>query len=289
MAQAEQLSPASGGTNAASAAQQVPSKILIAEDDTPNRLFLESLLTRASYDVTSVTDGCKAWQCLLETLERLPHEAADYALPPGAFDLLLCDSHMPAMEGPELIQRLRAHPRLRQMFVIVVTADSKIESLVSGLEGGADDYVTKPFRPAELLARVKSGLRIRALQRDLATLEHQLAAVHLATAASHEINNPLMVVLGNLELVKARVAPLNDAETNKRLDTVIAAAQRIQKVTQQLRNLKNVRLTVYLHNHKMIDLSAADPETGAPAPATGETPPAGPSSAGAPPFGNRSS
>jgi DNA-binding response OmpR family regulator len=265
MAQAEQLSPASGGTNAASTAQQAPPRILIAEDNTPTRLFLQSLLTRASYDVTSVTDGCKAWQFLLETLERLPHEAADYMLPPGAFDLLLCDSRMPVMDGPELVQRLRAHPRLRQMFVIVVTADSKIESLVSGLEGGADDYITKPFRPAELLARVKSGLRMRALQRDLATLEHQLAAVHLATAASHEINNPLMVVLGNLGLVKARVAPLNDAETNKRLDTVITAARRIQEVTQQLRNLKNVRLTVYLHHHKMIDLSAADPETGAPA------------------------
>jgi DNA-binding response OmpR family regulator len=289
MAQAEQLSPASGGTDAASAAQQAPPRILIAEDNTPTRVLLESLLTKASYDVTSVTDGCKAWQSLLETLERLPHEEADHTLPPGAFDLLLCDSRMPVMDGPELVRRLRAHPRLRQMFVIVVTADSKIESLVSGLEGGADDYVTKPFRPAELLARVKSGLRIRALQRDLATLEHQLAAVHLATVASHEINNPLMIVLGNLEMIKARVAPLNDAEIKRRLDTVIAAAQRIQKVAQQLRNLKNVRLTVYLHNHKMIDLSAADPETGAPAPATGETLPAGPPAAGAPPSGNRSS
>ena len=289
MPQAEQVSPASGGTNAASTAQQPLSKILIAEDNTPTRVFLESLLRKASYDVTSVTDGRQAWQFLLETLECLPHEAADHTLPPGAFDLLLCDSRMPAMDGPELIQRLRAHPRLRQMFVILVTADSKIESLVSGLEGGADDYVTKPFRSAELLARIKSGLRVRALQRDLATLEHQLAAVHLATAASHEINNPLMVVLGNLEIIKARVAPFNDAETNKRLDTVIAAAQRIQKVTQQLRNLKNVRLTVYLHNHKMIDLSAADPETGAPAPATGETPPAEPPAAGAPPSEKRSS
>jgi DNA-binding response OmpR family regulator len=266
MTQAEQVSPASGGTNAAPAAQQAPSRILIAEDHVTTRIFLETLLTKAHYEATIANDGSEAWRILLDTLERLPHEEADQMLPPAAFDLLLCDSQMPVMDGRELVQRVRAHPRLRQMSVIMVTADSKIESLVSGLEGGADDYVTKPFRAAELLARVKSGLRIRALQRDLATLEHQLAAVHLATAASHEINNPLMVLLGNLEMIKARVVPLNDPDISRRLGTAILAAQRIQKVAERLRNLKNVRLTTYLHNHKMIDLSAdgaeANPQAG---------------------------
>jgi two-component system, NtrC family, sensor kinase len=232
-------------------------RVLVAEDNAPSRILLQALLQRAQYDVSVAAEGQEAWQLLTDALAGLPAGYGEGMLPQGAFDLLLCDSTMPYVDGRELVRRVRAHPQLRLMYVIMVTADSRIESLVSGLEQGADDYVTKPFQPPELLARIKSGLRIRRLQSGIAKLEHQLAAVHLATAASHEINNPLMVLLGNWELLKRRLEQLGDAEINRRMAAIGTAAERIQKVTQELRTLKEARLTPYVRNRMMVDLSGS--------------------------------
>jgi DNA-binding response OmpR family regulator len=244
-------------------------RILVAEDNGPTRAFLQALLRKAGYEVTPAANGQEAYDFLVKAVEDSGHEQQDEMLPPQAFDLLLCDSSMPVMTGRELVGKLRLHPCLRRMFIIMVTADAKVESVVSGLEVGADDYVTKPFQPAELLARVKSGLRIRRLQQEIATLEHQLAAVHLATAASHEINNPLMILMGNLEMLKRKLEPQGDEEINRRLGAIAVAAERIHKVALDLRRLKQVRLTTYVRNHKMIDLSAD-----APPPASAESTPA---------------
>jgi len=238
------------------ALQEPRAKILVAEDNAPTRTFLQVLLKKAGYDVTAVANGQEAFEKLSQALASSEHEEVDGMLPPGAFDLLLCDSTMPVVTGRELVGRLRQHKRLRLMSIIMVTADARVESVVSGLEVGADDYVTKPFRPTELLARVKSVLRIRRLQREVATLEHQLAAVHLATAASHEINNPLMILLGNLEMLKLKLEPQQDKELERRLDAIGMAAERIHKVALDLQRLKQIKLTTYVRNHKMIDLSA---------------------------------
>lgn len=232
-------------------------KILVAEDNGPTRAFLQALLKKAGYEVTTAPNGQEAFDHLVKAIEESGHEDLDETLPPQAYDLLLCDSSMPVMTGRELVGKLRLHACLRRMFIIMVTADAKVESVVSGLEVGADDYVTKPFQPAELLARVKSGLRIRRLQQEIGTLEHQLAAVHLATAASHEINNPLMILMGNLEMLKRKLETQGDEEINRRLGAIAVAAERIHKVALDLRKLKQIRLTTYVRNHKMIDLGAS--------------------------------
>jgi DNA-binding response OmpR family regulator len=231
-------------------------KVLVAEDDATTGALLRGLLTKAGYEVSLCADGLEAWQELARPFEGQAQEAGR-GLGSRGHDLLLCDRHMPGLDGRELVRRIRAHPGLRPMYVILVTADSALESLVSGLELGADDYVTKPFRPAELVARVRSGMRIRRLQQELAVLEHQLAAVHVATTASHEINNPLMILLGNWELLRRRLEPRHDPEIDKRLDAIALAAERIRQVTLKLRALRSVRLTSYVHQHSMIDLSAS--------------------------------
>jgi DNA-binding response OmpR family regulator len=233
-------------------------RILVAEDNGPTRAFLQALLKTVGYEVTTTTNGQEAYDALVKAIEESGHEDVDETLPPQAFDLLLCDSSMPVMTGRELVGKLRLHRRLRRMFIIMVTADAKVESVVSGLEVGVDDYITKPFQSAELLARVKSGLRIRRLQQEIATLEHHLAAGHLATAASHEINNPLMILMGNLEMLKRKLEAQGDEEINRRLSVIGMAAERIHKVALDLRKLKQIRLTTYVRNHKMIDLNATE-------------------------------
>lgn len=116
-------------------------RILIADDEPRIAAFLVKGLTAAGYTTTQVGDGVKA---------------LDYATS-GEYDLLILDIGMPRMDGLAVLQNLRAmHSTIP---VIVLTAADSLESTVSALEGGADDYMTKPFRFEELLSRVKLRLR----------------------------------------------------------------------------------------------------------------------------------
>jgi len=116
-------------------------RILIAEDEERITAFLEKGLRASGYVVTSVADGV---------------EAAEIARD-GAFDLLILDLGLPGMDGREILRRVRA--RGDRLPIIILTARDGIADTVAGFEGGADDYVTKPFRFEELLARIRARLR----------------------------------------------------------------------------------------------------------------------------------
>ena len=235
-------------------------RILVAEDNTPTRDFLQIFLTRSGYTVDLARNGDEAWR-FLTAGDAIPGGLRSESNPPQAiYDLVISDWSMPGCDGMELTRRIRGHPVYRSVYLILVTANDGVNNMVEGLDGGADEYISKPFQPDELLARIKVGMRIRRLQQDVAAMEHQLAAVHLATSASHEINNPLMVLLGNLELLRKRVAPYQDPEIFKRLDAINKAAERIQRVATELKNLKKVKLTNYIRDVKMIDLSGKNQE-----------------------------
>jgi DNA-binding response OmpR family regulator len=115
-------------------------RILIADDDPNIADLVRMYLRKAGYDVTLATDGD-------ETVRLLRDES---------FDLLLLDIMMPGKDGLQIIRGLR---RRSEMPVIFVSARSGDIDKISGLQLGADDYVTKPFNPQELVARVQSVLR----------------------------------------------------------------------------------------------------------------------------------
>ncbi len=225
-------------------------KVLVAEDDFTTQNLLKTLLSHAKYDVTVAQNGKEAWD-LLET-SISPESAENPAHRP--FDVVICDWNMPGMNGLELVKRIRESRGLCLTYVILITASSTTERLVLGFDQGADDYVSKPFKTAELLARVKAGCRIRRLQKENSELQHQLAALHLAATASHEINNPLMILMGNWELLKSKLATLQDATIDKRMQRIRGAAERIQNVADSLKDLRKVELTTYLRSTKMINL-----------------------------------
>src|SRR6478735_8691136 len=116
-------------------------RILLAEDDEGIRVPLVRALERESHDVSAFADGDEA---LLAALD-------------GGHDLLVLDVGLPGRDGLEICRRARqAHPSVP---IIFLTAQTSEIDAVSGLDAGADDYIGKPFRLAELLARVRAQLR----------------------------------------------------------------------------------------------------------------------------------
>ena len=137
----------------------MPPSILVAEDQADIRELLVMNLRSAAYQVTAVADGVAA----LASQNEL------------ASDLLILDLMMPGMDGLEVCKALRA--RGRSTPILMLTAKSTELDRVLGLELGADDYLTKPFSLAELLARVKALLRRADLQRAAVTGAHAQAGV----------------------------------------------------------------------------------------------------------------
>jgi DNA-binding response OmpR family regulator len=120
----------------------VPHTIVVAEDQQHIRALIEYKLKNSGYNVISVSDGASA---LEKTREVKP-------------DLVLLDVMMPLMTGFEVLAALKQDPATKQIPVLMVTAQSREEEIVKGLELGADDYISKPFSPNELAARVKTVL-----------------------------------------------------------------------------------------------------------------------------------
>jgi len=129
-------------------------KILIAEDDVTSRLILENMLTKWGYDVVSATDGNDAWDKLQE--EDAPR-------------LVILDWMMPGMEGIEICRKIRENAKSEDQYtyVTLLTAKESKENIVTGMDAGADDYITKPFDQHELRVRVRAGQRIVQLQSEL--------------------------------------------------------------------------------------------------------------------------
>jgi two-component system, OmpR family, phosphate regulon response regulator PhoB len=118
-------------------------QILIVEDEKPIREMIAFGLRRAGFDVFEAED-CQSARARIA--DRRP-------------DLLLVDWMLPDMSGLELTRLLKRDKETREVPVILLTARAEEQDKVSGLEGGADDYVTKPFSPRELVARIQAVLR----------------------------------------------------------------------------------------------------------------------------------
>ncbi len=125
---------------------------MIAEDDSVSRKLLNAHLTKWGYDVIEACDGREALKIL-----KLPD-------PPR---MAILDWMMPEIDGAELCQIIRRQDDGEYTYIILLTAKKLKEEIVRGLDFGADDYITKPFDPNELKSRVKSGIRILDLERQL--------------------------------------------------------------------------------------------------------------------------
>ena len=117
--------------------------ILVVEDDRAIRDMLNFVLAQHRFNIIESNDAESAQQRILQK-------------PPN---LILLDWMLPGQSGIDFAQQLRADPNTRDIPIIMITAKGEEIDKVSGLNSGADDYITKPFSPRELIARIKAGLR----------------------------------------------------------------------------------------------------------------------------------
>lgn len=132
--------------------------LLVVDDNEPNRDMLKRRLERLGYKVSCAENGRDA----LEKIQA------------GSFDLLLLDIIMPVMDGFEVLDRLKAEPSLSEIPVIVLSASDELDHVVTGIKKGAKDYLTKPFSPVLLQARIGSCLERKRLRDQQASYLRQI-------------------------------------------------------------------------------------------------------------------
>ncbi|HEY9769010.1 MAG TPA: SpoIIE family protein phosphatase [Coleofasciculaceae cyanobacterium] len=143
-------------------------QILIIDDDSTTQLLLERTLMMQGYDITLASDGEEG---LIKAKAIRPA-------------LIICDWIMPRKNGLEVCSQIKSTPELSTTFFILLTSLDSIEDRVKGLDAGADDFLCKPIEMHELKARVRAGLRLHQLSRDLQN-QKQLLEAELAEAAEY--------------------------------------------------------------------------------------------------------
>ena len=125
--------------------------ILIAEDNPVSRKLMEVTLRQSGYEVVSAGDGREALALFKERF----------------FPIILTDLEMPEMDGLQLCRAIRGNPAEGYVYIFLITARDSKKDIIVGLEAGADDYLTKPFDRSELIARLKTALRVLELEKSL--------------------------------------------------------------------------------------------------------------------------
>jgi DNA-binding response OmpR family regulator len=127
-------------------------RILVAEDDVVLQMLLQSLLTHWGYDVVVASDGEEAWRQLQQ--EDAPR-------------LAILDWVMPGVDGIEVCRRIRASNLLHDSYILILTAKTGSEDFITAMKAGANDFINKPFKSAELRASLDMGSQVVELHERL--------------------------------------------------------------------------------------------------------------------------
>ncbi|MBL0700696.1 MAG: diguanylate cyclase [Desulfosarcina sp.] len=146
--------------------------ILIAEDNPVSGKMLEKILVREGHKVILAENGRIA-------MEKFNNKF---------YPIIVTDWMMPEMNGLELCKAIRAGDRQSYVYIILVTANNDKQKVVAGLEAGADDYITKPYNPAELIARLNTGIRFLRLEESLKKANEEIRKLSIKDSLTGSYN-----------------------------------------------------------------------------------------------------
>jgi sigma-B regulation protein RsbU (phosphoserine phosphatase) len=213
-------------------------KVLIVEDEKDTRFILERLLAKDNYEIKSAQNGEDALALLKIFSPKV----------------IVADWTMPQMDGLQLCNIVKATEKYKSIYFIVLTARASLKDRVTGLDVGADDFLVKPIENQELLARIRSGIRIFNLQSELKSIEHNKAVVELACTLGHKINNPLSSLIISTQNLEAELSNGNNNNYKEDFYLVRESIKRIQKFVKALQNLENPEFIDYDLDNKMLKI-----------------------------------
>jgi diguanylate cyclase (GGDEF)-like protein len=164
-------------------------RVLLAEDDSTSRKLLAHILQSWGYEVTQAEDGRRAWEALAS---------------PDSPPMAILDWEMPELDGVEVCRLARAVQTASPPYLILLTARTAKEDIVTGLDAGADDFLTKPFHREELRARVEVGRRFVGLNQKLVESREQLRLLALTDMLTGAMNR--RAIMEELERAALRAA-----------------------------------------------------------------------------------
>ncbi|OQY19326.1 MAG: hypothetical protein B6I35_11875 [Anaerolineaceae bacterium 4572_32.2] len=206
------------------------STILVVDDNQVNLQLLSHMLTRHGYKVQTVNSGAQA----LEAVQTNPP------------DLILLDIMMPEMDGYQVCEQLKANEQTCDIPILFISALDATEDKVNAFAAGGVDYIPKPFQAAEVMARVRAHLGLRALQKDLqreiAERDKLIAELDaFAHTVAHDLKNPLTSVIGYAQLLEQAYMTLSGEEQHRYLEMIAQRGRDMGNIIDELLLLAGVR------------------------------------------------
>jgi len=213
-------------------------KILVIDDLPENVFILQDRLVQEGYEVITAYDGNGG---IGKAYSELP-------------DLILLDVMMPDISGFEVCKILVNDERTKHIPIILVTARAGAEDTKEGLEAGAFDYIKKPFNRVELMARVKSALKLSDANQQVLQIEKRTTYVATIITANHKIKQPLTLLSLSSAAIKKELEKdeISKESILNRVKYIDAAIKDINDVLNKLNSISNPELSDYAKDVKMI-------------------------------------
>ncbi len=210
-------------------------KILIVENNTETLLLLKKLLSINNYETNEAEN-------VIDALKLLKNEIPA---------IIISSWSLPAVNGPELCRIVKSDENFKTIYFIILSSKATLNDRIAGLDFGADDFIVKPVENQELLARIRTGIRVHNLQNELKKIEHDKALLEMACTIGHQINNPLSSLMCALNSMKFDYLKVGQ---NEDFDIIEKSISRIKNLAADLIHLKEPKITDYIPGTTMLKL-----------------------------------
>ncbi|HEX3745965.1 MAG TPA: ATP-binding protein [Bryobacteraceae bacterium] len=209
-------------------------RILIVDDSEMNRYVRSEILRKAGHESLFASSGTQALElCMSEKP-----------------DMVLLDIHLPDVNGFEVCRRIKTNPETAWVMVMQITASAvELKDALTGLNGGADDFLVDPVEPELLAAKVRSLMRLRMVEERLRKSNEELS--RFAFVASHDLQEPLRNVVTFAQLLERDYREKLDERGATYLDYIIGGGKRMTVLIRDLLDYSRISPNVMEHSHRI--------------------------------------